>query len=100
MSELTKKDQQFHWTNEAERAFDTLKQAFTSAPVLATFDPEAEVVVEADASDRALGACLSQKHDDGKWHPVAFFSRKFSLVELNYNIYDKELLAIIYAFKE
>src|ERR1700681_2274822 len=46
-----------------------------------------------------MGAVLSQKFDDGKVHPVAFISKKFSPAELNYQIYDKEMLAIVYAFK-
>ena len=50
-------------------------------------------------SDWALGAGLSQKTEDGKLHPVAFHSRKFNPAEVNYEIYDKEMLAIVEAFK-
>jgi len=56
--------------------------------------------VETDSSDYALGAVLSQKGEHGKWQPVVYHSRKLSPAELNYEIYDKELLAIIDALRE
>jgi hypothetical protein len=52
-----------------------------------------------DASDFALGGTLSQVSDDKKLHPNAFHCRKFSPAEINYEIHDKELLAIIDYFK-
>ena len=76
-----------------------LKKAFVSAPVLGTFDPELPIINETDASDYALGAILSQPFEDGD-HPVAFYSRKLNSSELNYEIYDKELLAIVTAFQQ
>ena len=56
--------------------------------------------METDASDFALGAVLSQYQEDGLLHPVAYYSRKFSSAEINYDVYDKELLAIITAFEQ
>lgn len=53
--------------------------------------------IECDASDYALGAVLSQEGTDGKWHPVAFLSKSFNDAERNYEIYDKEMLAIMIA---
>ena len=75
--------------------FDGIKQAFTSAPVLAHVDLQKPFIIEADASDFALGSILSQQGDDEKLHPVAFHSRKFDTAESNYEIHDKELLAIV-----
>ena len=66
LTELTKKDQDFAWTNKAQTAFDELKQAFTEAPILMTFDPEKPITVETDSSDYALGAVLSQPGETGK----------------------------------
>jgi hypothetical protein len=54
--------------------------------------------MEADASDFALGSILFQYGEDGRLHPIAYHSRKFSTVKINYKIHDKELLAIIDAF--
>jgi len=55
--------------------------------------------VETDALDFALGAVLSQRDDENHLHPVAFHSRKFTSAEINYEIHDKELLAIVDSFK-
>jgi len=96
---LTRKDISFKWDEECEQAFQTLKSAFTSAPVLKHFDPDLEIIVETDASDYISAGILSQYHD-GILHPVAFFSKKHSPAECNYEIYDKELMAIVRAFEE
>jgi len=57
--------------------------------------------IEADSSDFATGAVLSQQSTtDGKWHPVVFYSKSLSSVEWNYEIYDKEMLAIIRVLEE
>ena len=63
-------------------------------------DPTKPFEVETDASDYALGGQLSQADENGKMHPVAFFSKKLSGPQLNYQIHDKELMAIIEAFHE
>ena len=58
-------------------------------------------MIETDVSDLAKGAVLSQYEDsDKKWHPVAFYSKKFSPAELNYDIHDKEMVVIVDCFKE
>ena len=78
-----------------------LKKAFTSAPILRIPDDTSPFRLSTDASDFATGAILSQLDpDDNKWHPVAFFSKSLSAPEWNYEIYDKELLAIIRALEE
>jgi RNase H-like domain found in reverse transcriptase/Reverse transcriptase (RNA-dependent DNA polymerase)/Integrase zinc binding domain/Chromo (CHRromatin Organisation MOdifier) domain len=97
---LTRKEQKWEWTDKAQEAFDTLKECFTSAPILTTFDPERPIVLETDASDFAIGACLSQLDDDKRLKPIAYYSRKLSPAELNYDVHDKELLAIVVAFEQ
>ncbi|KFY06363.1 hypothetical protein V491_08680, partial [Pseudogymnoascus sp. VKM F-3775] len=96
----TNHDLMFEWTDKAEDAFQELKAKFTEAPILVTFDPMRKIVLETDASDFAIGACLSQPDDKGKHKPVAYYSRKMSPAELNYDIHDKELLAIVEAFRQ
>ena len=76
--------------------FEGLKKAFTSAPVLAPVDMRKPFIIETDVSDFSLGSILSQQGDDQKLHHVAFHSRKFDTAEINYEIHDKELLAIEY----
>jgi len=89
----------FHWGREQEEAFEELKKRFTTAPILSHFYPGRRTVVETDASDFALGCVLSQ-YQGRRLHPVAFHSRKLNSAERNYEIDDKELLAIMEAFKE
>ncbi|RAL58209.1 hypothetical protein DID88_002312 [Monilinia fructigena] len=101
MSKDKKKDQgSFEWTAKAQESFETLKQAVAEEPILLTFDPEKQIIVETDSSDFAIGAVLSQPGQNEKYQPIAFYSRKLSPAELNYEIYDKELLAIVDAFRE
>jgi hypothetical protein len=99
LTNMTKSDQKFHWTADCQRAFKELKTRFTTAPILIHFNPELETWVEVDASDLVVAGILSQM-SDGNLRPVAFFSKKMSPAECNYEIYDKELLAIIKAFEE
>ena len=80
-------------------AFNLLKRRLTSTPILVHYDPDLPIVVQCNASDFAIGAILSQKVND-KWHPVTFYSRKMNKAEINYEIHDKELLAVTAAFQE
>ena len=96
---MTSKDK-LEWGPQAEKAFQDLKTAFTTAPILVHPDFAKAFYLETDASDFALGAVLSQMGVDGKLHLVAFYSRKFSAAEINYEIHDKELLAIVDSFQE
>jgi len=101
LTELTKKEQgkEWAWNQEADAAFKELKQRFTMAPILTHFDATKPVIIKTDALDFAIGAVLSQRDKENRLHPVAFHSRKFQPAEINYEIHDKELLAIVDAFK-
>ncbi|UTT90251.1 hypothetical protein NDA17_003597 [Ustilago hordei] len=79
---------------ETPDTFHKLIQAFTSAGVLQHFDYHLPTRLETDASDFAIAGVLKQEHE-GRWHPVAFYSRKMSSAEKNYEIHDKELLAVV-----
>lgn len=102
ISDLTKKGADpENWKPVAIKAFADLKKAFTTAPVLRHPNPELPFLVEVDASDVGAGAILSQRDPgDGKVHPCAFFSKKFSPAERNYDVGNRELLAIKLAFEE
>uniref|UniRef100_A0A8C7YA87 Gypsy retrotransposon integrase-like protein 1 n=1 Tax=Oryzias sinensis TaxID=183150 RepID=A0A8C7YA87_9TELE len=98
---LTSTSSPFIWTEAAEGTFRNLKRLFTTAPVLVQPDPSAQFIVEVDASDTGVGAVLSQrKGADSKLHPWAFFSRRLNPAETNYDVGDKELLAIKLALEE
>jgi len=95
MNKLTRKDEKWKWEEEQQNAFERLKQIFTSRPTLATPDLDKEFRVEADASNFATGGVLSVKGEDELWRPVAFISKALNETERNYEIHDKEMLAVI-----
>ena len=92
---LAQKDVKFEWNEACQTAFDRMKTAITSAPVLRHFDRGREAILETDSSDYVNAGILSQYDDEGVLHPVAFYSKNLAPAECNYEIYDKELLAII-----
>ena len=96
---LTQKDVFWKFNSSYHDIFNTLKKAFTSVPILTHQIPDVQLIMETDASDYALAAILSIVNEDNEVHLVVFHSCTFTAVELNYNIYDKELLAIFEAFK-
>ena len=75
-----------------------LKQAYIKPPTLITFQSKKPIRIETDASNLVLGACITQEKDR-KQHPITYYSRKFTLTEEQYNVYNKELLAIVLAIK-
>ena len=95
---LTKKDQPFMWTEETQEAFDALKEALTSPPILAMPNDTGEFVLDTDASDRTIGAVLSQMQD-GVEKVIAYAGRSLDKREVNYCTTRKELLAIVYSMK-
>ncbi|KAL0198667.1 hypothetical protein M9458_007207, partial [Cirrhinus mrigala] len=89
------------WTPASEQAFQELKTRFTSAPILRHPDPSKQFVVEVDASNTGLGAVLSQRHGNpAKLYPCAYYSRKLNPAERNYDVGDRELLAMKAALEE
>ncbi|QRV82688.1 Retrotransposable element Tf2 protein [Ceratobasidium sp. AG-Ba] len=98
--QLTRKNHPWEWTEECATAFESLKEALRSAPVLIIPDISKQFFLECDASDFATGAILSQFSKDNQLHPVAFLSKAMTPAERNYEIYHKELLAIVKALKE
>jgi predicted aspartyl protease len=95
LTQLTHKGAMFLWTDSCEQAFQKLKKMFTEAPILVRFDPDRETIMETDSSGWCVGGTLLQLQPSGMFHPCAFFSKKNSPAECNYEIYDKEMLAII-----
>ena len=93
--DLTKKAVAFAWGPLQEKAFQSLKKSFTASPVLKNPDPQKQFAIATDASLVATGGILLQKDDNGAYHPCAYISDAFSPAERNYQIYDRELLAII-----
>ena len=99
LTQLTKKDIKFIQTERCFQAFEALKLAFITAPILLHFDSEKEITLETDASDEVVAGVISQLDSNGQLRSIVYFSTKMSPAECNYEIYNKELLAIIRAFK-
>ena len=89
----------FVFPPEARAAFEELKKRFSSAPVLVHFDPAKPIRIEPDASGFAVAAIATQPDNEGRWHPIAFWSRKMIGAETRYETHDSELLAIVESFK-
>jgi len=92
---LVRKEKKWKWKKKQEEAFEKLKAGFTTEPVLAIPDIDREMRVEADASDYVTGGVLSTKCEDGKWRLVALISKSLNTTERNYEIHNKEMLAVI-----
>lgn len=93
---LKKNKKKVEWTTEAEEAFNELKAALTSAPILGNPDFTKQFVIESDASDNAIGAALVQEQD-GQTRIISYFSKKLSTTQKKYAAVEKECLAVLLA---
>jgi len=94
LHEMTGKKNKWSWRERQQMAFEELKKRFTTEP-----DLDKEMRVEADVSDFAIGGVLSMKCEDEKWRPVAYIFKSLNEAERNYEIHDKEMLAIIWCLE-
>jgi hypothetical protein len=97
LNELTRKDATWTWNDRQQQAFTTLKHRVTSEPILAQPVLTDQFDLEVDALGFAVGAVLLQKKEDGKHHPIGYYSATLNEAERNYDIYNLELLAIVKA---
>jgi RNase H-like domain found in reverse transcriptase/Integrase zinc binding domain/Reverse transcriptase (RNA-dependent DNA polymerase) len=97
---LTKKDTPFFWTAQCQDTFQDLKECFIKQPVLRNPDPSQQFAVATDASLVATGGVLLQTDENGIYHPCAYLSQSLNPAERNYQIFDRELLAVICALNE
>ena len=77
-----------------------LKKAFTSTPLLAHHNPSLPIFLFTDASDFTISGIPHQQDKAGNLHPLAYYSRKLSELEINYSVYNKEMLGIMESFRE
>ena len=99
LNALRQKGKQFEWTDQHQKAFDTLKQALITAPVLRIPDPSQPYCLQTDATKEAIAGILTQEFD-GQQHPIGYYSRLLNKPEMNYPTHDQELLAIINSLSE
>ena len=100
LNRLTRKDTSFIFSDSCRSAFNKLKSIFTSYPLLRHFDPCLPCTLSTDASDFAISGVLQQPDPQKVLYPVAYFSRKLMPAEINYEVYDKELLAVVESFRD
>ena len=98
-NELTHKDVPFVWEDKHESAFNTLRDFVTSEPVLRQPQLDKPFKVEVDASGFTLGGVLLQIQEDGKKHPIGYYSTTLNEAQQNYDIYELELLTIAECLK-
>ena len=96
---LLRKSQTWGWGEEQQTAFDALKRALTTAPVLALPDFSKPFTIQCDASGVALGVVLTQEGEGGE-HPIVYASRVLTAAERNYSTSEKECLAVLWAIKK
>jgi hypothetical protein len=98
---LTQNDAKWCWGELEKSAFEAIRNRVVSAPILMFLDDTRPFRLEANSSDFATGVVLSQQSPvDDKWHPITYYSKSLSAVERNYEIHDKEMLAIIQALED
>ena len=96
---MTRKENKWSWGEKQQKAFEELKERFTTEPVLVIPDLDKEMRVEVDASDFAMEGVLSIKCEDERRRPVAYISKSLNKAERNYEIHNKEMLAIIWCLE-
>ena len=96
---LTQKDKAFFWSETCQRAFESLKTAVISSPILAYSDAEGELILDTDASGVGLGAVLSQVQE-GSERVIGYYSRTLTQPERQYCVTRRELLALVAAVKQ
>ena len=99
LHDMVKKDKKWDWTEKQEKAFKELKEQFTKEPVLAASDIDKKMRIKVDTLDCAMGGVLLMECEDRLWKPVAFLSKSLNETERNYEIHDKEMLAIVRGLK-
>ena len=99
LEELTGKNKRFSWNEECQAAFEALKKALISVPVLRLPDVSKPFRLVTDAINTALAGVLLQKDEMEDWHPVAYTSRRLRPEERNYHANERETLAVIHALR-
>ena len=98
--QLTKKDQKWQFGTKQQEVFDRLIRKMTHAPILAHYDPKKPITIETDASKYVTAGIISQTENDGVLRPLPYHSKSMSKSECNYDVHDKELLAMILALED
>lgn len=96
---LMKQGVEYKFDRDCEVAFLTLQEAITSSPVLALYRPGRETELHTDASADGFGSVLLQRQEDGKLHPVSYYSRRTTAAEARYHSFELETMAVVYSLR-
>jgi len=100
LTHLIRKDVLFVWFQKCQIAFNILKKVFTFKIILCHYNSDHKIVIEIDASNYVFKDILSQYDENEILHSITYFSKKHNSIECNYEIYNKELMIIVYTFKK
>lgn len=100
LDNLLKKESTWIWCSSCQQAFNQLKKALSSELLLTHYNPNLEIIISSDASNKGIGACIQHKMSDNSIRPIAYASRSYQPAEKNYSQIEKEALAIIFAVKK
>ena len=89
----------FHWEYKHKTAFQALIDAMCTTPVLHQLQFEDPFIIDCDTSAYTIGAVLQQGGEKGKLHPITFLSQTLNATQRNWDIYDKELFAVVHALE-
>ena len=99
LHKMMRKEIKWSWGERQWKAFEELKERFTTEPVLVTPDLDRKMRVEANVLNFVMGRVLSMKCKNERWRPVAYISKLLNKAKRNYEIYDKEMLVIIWCLE-
>lgn len=100
LDNLLKKDSTWLWNSSCQHSFNQLKRALSSELLLTHYNPNLEIIVSSDASNKGIGACIQHRMTDNTIRPIAYASRSYQPAEKNYSQIEKEALSIIFAVKK
>ena len=100
LTDLTRKDHKFEWTEEAEESFQHLNKLLSSRPILHTFDPKLHITVTTDASQVGIGCVVTQSCEEEPLRTIAFWSAKLDETESRYSNVERECLAVVRSFEQ
>jgi transposase InsO family protein len=100
LTTITRPTEPFVWSKECDQAFEDLRKSLLAAQAIHHFNPELPTKLETDSSDGVIAGVISQEHSQSQWYPVGFYSHVLSGHEVNWEIHDKELYAIVEAFRK
>lgn len=100
LDDLLKKDTTWSWNKSCQQAFNQLKKSLSSELLLTHYNPNLEIIISSDASNKGIGACIQHKMTDNSIRPIAYASRTYQPAEKNYSQIEKEALSIIFAVQK